>query len=354
MPRTIAASLLKAIQSLKTRGRSSQNSGRCSKNRQVKKLRNAIWNVLLDIGLAIVPRWERPTLLRVARAFGWLFYVLGIHQRRVALANTRIVFGKERPDLVRKSFTTFATTILEIFWSQRLNAQTVGEVVDIDEGGWELAQTLSKRGKGVIAINLHFSNWEMMGMALAWRGAKISYIAVPTKNPKMDEILNASRMASGLQIIWRRGAGMKLLRALKRGEAISMMMDINVSPAHGGIWVNFCGLPVCVSSLTATLAQRTGASLVGAICLSQPNGRYRVVFGPEIQCRPQDDPREVTQQIMRFAEEAMRQHPEDWWWVYKRWKYRPEGSDLPYPFYSKPTPREDALSESAEAEESTA
>ncbi len=302
----------------------------------MKKLRNAVWNALLLLGMAAIPRLRRPALLRLARGIGWLFYTLGFHARRVALANTRIVFGRPRPDLIRKSFNTFALTVLEIFWSRRLNAANISEVVEVDEDRLQAARKLLDLRKGLIAVNLHFSNWEMMGLALAYRGFKINYIAVPTKNPRMDEILNAHRVASGLQTVWRRGAAPKLLRALKRGESISMMMDINVSPRRGGVWVDFFGLPVCVSGLTALLAQRTGAPIIAAFCLSLPNGRYRVVIGPQIPCAPDEDPRAVAQRIMKFAEDALLAHPDDWWWVYKRWKYRPADTTLAYPFYSKP------------------
>lgn len=302
----------------------------------MKRVRNAIWNALLAMGVRFIPRWERPTLLRVARVFGWIAYALAFHQRRVALANTRTVFGRPRPDLVKRSFQIFALTTLEVFWSRRLDADSIRGLVEVSPESWALVQSILARRKGGIAINFHFSNWEMMGLASAYRGAKVSYIAVPTGNPQMDETLNAHRLASGLQIIWRRGAGPKLLRALKRGEFISMMMDINVSPGKGGIWVKFCGLPVCVSSLTVALAQRTGAAMLPSYCVSLPDGRYRVLVGPEITCTPDEDPRAVAQRIMDFAEAAMRQHPEDWWWVYKRWKYRPPGATQAFPFYSKP------------------
>ncbi|MBI5394021.1 MAG: lysophospholipid acyltransferase family protein [Verrucomicrobia bacterium] len=302
----------------------------------MKRLRNALWSALLALAVRVIPRWERPKLLRVARVLGRLGYALAFHQRRVALANSRIVFGQPRPDLVKKSFQIFALTVLEIVWSRRLDATTIQDVVEVDPAGLELARALVARGKGGIAINLHFSNWEMMGLACAYCGLKINYIAVPTGNPRMDETLNAHRLAAGLKIIWRRGAGPKLLRAIKRGECISMMMDINVKPTDGGIWVNFCGLPVCVSSLTVMLAQRTGAPMQPVYCVSLPGGRYRVLFGPEITCTPGDDPRAVAQRIMDFAEDALRRHPEDWWWVYKRWKYRPPGATQAFPFYSKP------------------
>jgi KDO2-lipid IV(A) lauroyltransferase len=317
----------------------------------VKHLRDAIWNALLMLGVRVIPCWERPKLLRVAHVLGRLGYALAFHQRRVALANTRMVFGEPRPDLVKKSFQIFALTVLEVLWSRRLDATTIRDVVEVDAADLENTHRLLARGKGGIAINFHFSNWEMMGLALAYRGLKINYIAVPTGNPKMDEVLNAHRLASGLQIIWRRGAGPKLLRALKRGESISMMMDINVSPGKGGVWVKFCGLPVCVSGLTVALAQRTGAPMQPFYCVSLPDGRYRVVVGPEITCTPDEDPRAVAQRIMDFAENAMRQHPEDWWWVYKRWKYRPPGATQSFPFYSKPAGEDRYASKSGDEAE---
>jgi KDO2-lipid IV(A) lauroyltransferase len=272
----------------------------------------------------------------MARVLGATAWLLARHSRRVALANTRIVFGHPRRDLAKRSFHTFAVTILETFWSKRLNAASMAELVEIGEADWQRAQEALARGKGGIAVNLHFGNWEMMGQALAYRGMKVNYIAAPTKNVYADQVLNAQRQAAGLQTIWRRGAARDLLRALHRGEVISIMMDINVKPTDGGVWVDYCGLPVSASGLTAMLAKRTGAPIMGAICHTLPDDRYRVVIGQEIPYRPEEDLETITQRIMRFAEDALRKKPEDWWWVYKRWKYRPAGTALPYPFYSKP------------------
>ncbi|MBM3887974.1 MAG: lysophospholipid acyltransferase family protein [Verrucomicrobia bacterium] len=304
----------------------------------MRAIRHAVENLLLRLALAVLPRLERPTLLRLARALGSLGWLLARHSRRVALANTQVVFGRLRPDLAKQSFHTFALTTLETFWSKRLNADSMAELVEIDPTGWQRAQDALARGKGGIAINLHFSNWEMMGAALAYRGMKVNYIAAPMKNPFADRTLNALRQASGLQTIWRRGAAKNSLRALHRGEVISMMMDINVKPTDGGVWVDYCGLPVSVSGLSALLAKRTGAPIMGAVCHSLSDGRYRVVIGPEIPYQPDEDVSVITQRIMKFAENALREKPEDWWWVYKRWKYRPVGTALPYPFYSKPAP----------------
>jgi KDO2-lipid IV(A) lauroyltransferase len=304
----------------------------------MRTIRHALEDLLLRLALAMLPRLERPTLLWLARVLGSLGWLLARHSRRVALANTQVVFGRPRPDLAKRSFDTFALTTLETFWSKRLNAVSMARLVEIDPAGWQRAQDVLARGKGGIAINFHFSNWEMMGSALAYRGMKISYVAAPMKNPFTDRVLNALRQASGLRAIWRRGAARNSLRALRRGEVISMMMDINVKPTDGGVWVNYCGLPVSVSGLPAMLAKRTGAPIVGAVCHSLPDDRYRVVIGPQIPYQPDEDVGAITQRIMKFAEDVLRQNPEDWWWVYKRWKYRPVGTALPHPFYSKPAP----------------
>ena len=89
----------------------------------------------------------------------------------------------------------------------------------------------------------------------------------------------------------------------------------------------------------AALALHTGAAIVPGVAHPLPDGRCRIVYGPEIAYQAtgdyDTDVRAINQQCLRFCEDVIRQQPEHWMWSYKRWKFLPEERRDGYPFYSR-------------------
>jgi KDO2-lipid IV(A) lauroyltransferase len=131
----------------------------------------------------------------------------------------------------------------------------------------------------------------------------------------------------------------KLFKALKRGECIALLIDLNAVPSRGGIWLDFFGKPVFGFSGAAALARHTGAAIITAVGHPLPDGRVRAVYGPEISCAntgdEEADLRVTSQQCLRYCEELIRREPERWLWFYRRWKFRPTAERGDFPYYSR-------------------
>jgi KDO2-lipid IV(A) lauroyltransferase len=133
-----------------------------------------------------------------------------------------------------------------------------------------------------------------------------------------------------------------MLKALRSGKRIALVLDQNTLPPDGGTFVPFFGLPVPMSRAAAMLSQRTGAPIVVGYGLAQPDGRYHM------HCRPPlslDGMTEAagTARIMAGLETVIREHPGQWLWMYKRWKHIPAGADgARYPFYARRMQEEEA------------
>jgi KDO2-lipid IV(A) lauroyltransferase len=227
-----------------------------------------------------------------------------------------------------------------MFWSPRLTPETVRDYIEIDEDQIQAHRELLSRGRGLIYVTLHFGDWELLGHTSALFGMPLTVVMEQLKNERLAEFLSELRASSGNRIIQQAFATAKLMKALKRGEGVALLVDLNSIPRLGGVWLDFFGLPVFNSPTAAILALRTGAPLVGAVAVPLPNGRCRIVFSPELTITPTGsedaDVLALTKKCSDFCESVVREHPEFWLWTYKRWKLRQQEEQGRYPFYSRP------------------
>ena len=258
--------------------------------------------------------------------------------RRVALANLDLAFGVDlsfakKKRLVRDSMQTMARTALDMFWFSRHTEERIATWVRSDPMVAEYGRTVP-----LIGVTAHFGNWEMLGRWLITHGHPIAAVAAPLINPGVERIFNRSRLAGGLQIIPQSGAVRGLLKALKQKKHLALVIDQNVKPADGGLFVNFFGLPVPMSGAPAMFAARTGTPLIVFFCRSCPDGSYLVYANPPFAAESLNgDAGLITQKLAAQFEREIRQHPEQWAWMYKRWKHVPPGhSRVGFPFYAKP------------------
>ncbi len=114
-----------------------------------------------------------------------------------------------------------------------------------------------------------------------------------------------------------------MIRALKKGETINILIDQNVA-VYDGIFVDFFGRPACTTSGLALLALHTGAPVLPVFTTRMPDGKYWLEIGAEVAIRNTGnrdaDVRESTQTFTGIIEEHIRKYPEQWFWMHQRWK----------------------------------
>ncbi len=298
--------------------------------------------VLTRLAIRVVPRLSRKAVLRLARFGGATAAVLPLQLKKIARANLDIAFGndktpEEKKRIYKESCCTFALVMLDIFWfsadtRNRANAQVTFDP-ELDEVFQHKAQ---------VCITAHLGNWELLGHAVSVRGFPLSSIAAPLINPAVDEYFGRTRSVSGQIIIKQEGAIRTMLRTLKEGGKVALLLDQNTPPSQGGIFVDFFGLPAPMSDAPAALALKTNTEILFGFCIPKRDGTYYVHTLPKII--PADAPgrdkdekvRALTERIAQTTEAAIREHPEAWLWMYKRWKFVPPDRDrAEYPFYAK-------------------
>lgn len=302
-------------------------------------MRWACETMLVRLGLITIPFWPRGFLLLMARLAGSGGYYLARQSRKIALANLDLAFQDslslyEKRRLARQAFEIMTRTVLDMIWFCRKTEKRLSRYLAFDQQVKNYVYTAP-----MIGLTAHFGSWELLGRGLVARGYPIAAVAAPLINPGIERIFQHYRTLSGVTIIPQAGAVRGLLRALKQKQHIALVTDQNVKPVDGGVFVDFFGLPVPITTAPAILADRTGAPIIMMFCLAKPDGTYCIYALPPLNPETftgANRIHDLTQAIANLFQQEIRKHPEQWLWMYKRWKHIPSGAAAAYPFYAKP------------------
>ncbi len=311
------------------------------------KLRSLRRRIQWPITFALV--WPALALLRwlplgLVRRLGRVLGVVVLWHpgmRRTSRANLRVAFPEwDAPrirETSRRSAQHMVTGLFEFIWLQA-RPQRVTEFVSLSPAARETL--LTARGtQGLLSFSPHLGNWELGNLALNHAGIHTAAVARKQPNPFIQRLIERQRLSFGGRIIWEKGAAKGILKALKQKELVMILVDQNTKPHAGGIFVDFFGLPAAMSRAPAMFARRTGARLVMATCIRREDGSYAIELGELSQPVaefPTDE--EVCAEINRMTEDLIRRYPEQYIWMYGRYRYIPsnwEGDRNRYPFYSR-------------------
>ena len=189
--------------------------------------------------------------------------------------------------------------------------------------GLENFQSALARGRGVLVATAHLGNWEFSAYAHALMTGPMHVVVRPLDNSRLDELVEQRRALSGNHIISKREAARDILRALKAGEAVGVLIDQNTMPEEG-VFIDFFGVKACAGSAFVKLAHHSGAAVVPGFALwSEAERRYLLRFYPAIEMT--GDVQQDTQRIHAHLESVIREYPDQWLWIHRRWKTRPPG-----------------------------
>ncbi len=260
----------------------------------------------------------------LARGVAACAYALGI-RRRVTLDNLAHAFPErsldERRALARAAYANMARAVVDALRSLGASrAQLLAEVEVDDFGPVERALAA---GKGLVVATAHLGSWEMFGAAMAQR-VPLHAVVRPLRGGLNARLVEA-RERAGLKLIPARGALGGMVAALRRNEVVAMLLDQAIGGKHT-LFVPFFGRPAATSPALSMAALRSGAPTLVVVALRQ-DGRLRFrVEGPFEVTDTGDrrrDLRDHTAQVTAALERIIREAPEQWLWLHRRWKLAP-------------------------------
>jgi KDO2-lipid IV(A) lauroyltransferase len=278
----------------------------------------------------------RPVARAAAILLAQSVRVAHVRLRRVGERNLELAFPEmaapERDRILRGVFTSLGRQLAEICRFPKYTRANVDEVVIYD--GLENYLAARDRGRGVLFLTAHLGGWELGSFVHSLHGYPLRIVMRPMDNPYLDALVRRYRTLHGNSTFGKQDFARGLLAAMKAGETVGVLMDTNMTPPQG-VFVEFFGRLACTPSGIARVALRTGAAVVPAFTLwDETLGKYKIRFDPalELVSTGYDDADALTNtaRCTRHIEGYIRRFPDQWLWVHRRWKTRPEGEPALY------------------------
>ena len=265
----------------------------------------------------------------LARAVASCAYALGI-RRRVTLDNLARAFPerstKQLRALARAAYANMARAVVDALRS--LGASRAQLLAEVEVGDFAPVERALAAGKGLLVATAHLGSWEMFGAAMAQR-VPLHAVVRPLRGGVNARLVEA-RERAGLRLIPARGALAGMVAALRKNEVVAMLLDQAIGGKHA-LFVPFFGRPAATSPALSMAALRTGAPTLVVVALRE-SGRLRFrVEGPFEMTDTGDrqrDLRDHTARVTAALERIIREAPEQWLWLHRRWKLAPQPGPL--------------------------
>ena len=251
------------------------------------------------------------------------------------------------PDRRREiAFRMYRNLGLNVLENLRLAYGSADELlVAAEPNDFEILRDVLAAGKGALILTGHIGNWELAGFSLRRHGFPVSVVTKEFKGAALEDYVTRMRERYDIHLIPRQNAYRTCRRVLQDNGVVVFMLDQNMIHAEG-VFVDFFGRPACTTPGLAHLSAAAGTPVVPAFCLRTDAGGIRMKVCPPLDPpggRDKETIREATGTYTRFLEDVIREHPDQWTWIHRRWRTRApaySGEDPQARFETAAAPRE--------------
>jgi KDO2-lipid IV(A) lauroyltransferase len=278
-----------------------------------------------------------PVAMKIGRSMGKLAYALAADLRRTGATNLRLAFPEkteeERQALLRECFDNLGRQLG--FFSQ-FATRSLDELQGmVEQRGLEhLEAAKAHMNSGLILFTAHLGAWELTSFGPALFGHPFSFLVRRIDNPKIEQLVDRTRIRFGNETIDKLSAARSMLKLLRSNGVLGLLPDLNTLDSEA-IFVDFFGVPAATNFIMAKLALRTKSPIIPVFApWSEEKGKYLMIVGPPVSFEPtgneDEDVRGLTNKLSQVIESRIREYPGQWLWIHKRWKTRPKGEPAIY------------------------
>jgi len=295
------------------------------------KLRTNLEYFAARFMLAVLGLLPPSLAMAAGQMLGTLAFFVAGNLRKTGFRNLELAFPEktleERRAILKGCFSNLGR-VLGLF--SQLSTRSPESLRDliVPEGITHLEQAKAE-GNGLILFTAHLGAWELTSFGLSLIGHPFSFLVRRIDNPAVEEMVDEIRVRFGNETMDKLSAARSMVRLLRSGRVLGLLLDLNVLEDEG-IFVDFFGVPASTNFITAKLALRTGSTILPVFA---PWDKQRKKFLVQVQPRvltestgdEETDVRLLTEKLSLIIENEIRNYPDQWLWIHKRWKTRPPG-----------------------------
>lgn len=296
----------------------------------IKDFHPQYWPTWLAMGLLYaVSHLPYAWQLAIGRQIGKILYLVLPRRRRIVNTNLTLCFPElnehERTQLNKNVFASAGMAVVETGMSWWWSADKLKKLYTLE--GSEHIKKAQAQGRGILAAGMHFTCMDICGRMASLEHSFGAFYR-EQNNPIIDKILKYKRHRDGIRPIHRHDVR-GMIKGLKQGDTIWFTPDQDFGRKHS-VFAPFFGIPAATITTMNRISKTTNAVVLPLSLFRLDNNQgYKIVVHPPLEDFPKDELSDATR-INAHIEQEIRQHPEQYLWLHRRFKTRPEGEDKIY------------------------
>jgi Kdo2-lipid IVA lauroyltransferase/acyltransferase len=292
-------------------------------------LRERLEFVLCWLLVTTIGALPRNLSRKVGAGIGAVGFHLLTRLRRTGLRNLELAYPEwpaaRREATLRCVYRNLGYQLAEFCQMPHYTLEQASSFIEYQ--GLEHYLEARARGKGVLVLTGHLGAWELSSFYHSLSGFSMGLVIRRLDNPLVDAFVNRIRCLHGNRVIHKDDFARGLISSMRAGETVGILMDTNMTPPQG-VFVPFFGVEACTASGLARVALKTGAAVLpGFLLWDESRSKYVLRFGEQIPLirtgAPDDDIVANTAAFAAITERSIREFPDQWLWMHRRWKTRP-------------------------------
>jgi KDO2-lipid IV(A) lauroyltransferase len=275
---------------------------------------------LLRLSCLLPLNWQ----IGIGKSIGRLAHRIGAERRAITRRNIELSFPElteaERNKLAREHFEALGASLMEMALARWASDRKLREIATV-EGVEHIQQTLDE-GFGVILLSAHFTTLEVTGRAFSLQSPPFDAVFRRFRSDFTTELLSGTRKKSAREVIEKNDIK-SMVRSLRDGVPVWYAPDQSYHLKQSAL-IPFFGVPAMTNIATTTLAKLGRAKAIPFLPRRLPEGGYELRILPPIEGLPSDNPIEDTSKYVAIIEAHIRQCPEQYYWVHRKFKNRPD------------------------------
>ncbi len=291
-------------------------------------MKDRIYLALFKAFRWIVLHTPRKVEALFIKALARAIYLLDAKHRHIARVNLDLAFEdelseKEKERIVKKTYENLLFNLADFVRNQGISKDELLKKVKFINP--EIVEEAKRLKKPIIFITAHYGNWELLPLAVAAKFGPLTGVGRALDSKIMDQILRANREQFDIKVANKKGALKELIRAIKEGRSVGLLVDQNTTDSEG-LLIKFFGKDARHTHSAALLALRMGAIIIPAFITTEDHIKFKIEFYEPIEVSKEFEKDEAikrcVQEQANVTERAIRKKPDEWFWLHQRWKNR--------------------------------
>jgi KDO2-lipid IV(A) lauroyltransferase len=296
-------------------------------------LRRRLEFAIVWIFVRVMSALPRDVARSLGAATGALAYLVFTRLRRTGQVNLQLAFPEQaRADhtaTLRKVYRNLGHQLAEFCQMPSYTPEVARKLVRYE--GLDNYLAALDAGRGVLVLTGHLGAWELSSFHHSLMGHPMGLVIRRLDNPLVDAFVNRIRCLHGNRVIHKDDFARGLIASMRAGETVGILMDTNMTPPQG-VFVPFFGCLAATASGLSRVALKTGAAVIpGFLLWQESEQKYVLRFGERISLTDTGDAEADaicnTAKFTAVIESYIRQYPDQWLWMHRRWKTRPAGEE---------------------------